>query len=245
MLKIIKRYRKDYRGEDIVTERTYQNGVWTAVTEHLPNNVINNQISNRAVVIGNGSERLRFDVQHLLKVKSGLLGADTLQSYACNAFYRDFTPDFLIATSKTIAEELVNTSYTLGHIVYTRVDIALEFPKHFYLVPYDPYTDAGTTAMYIACFDGHKKIFMLGFDGQPCEGLNQNVYAGTQGYSPINATISDEKWINDRAQLFDAYNDVDFVWVTERGRLPMPEAWKYRSNIRQIDFRNFVLEADL
>lgn len=245
MLKIFKRYRKDYRGEDIVTQRTYQNNLWTAITEYVPNNVTNNQISNCAVVIGNGLSRLQFDVGHMLNVKSGLLGADTLQSYACNLFYKDYSPDFLICSEQVIAENLVASGYSAKHIVYSHADTLLLFPKQFYLIPYDPYTDAGTTAMYIACFDGHKKIYMLGFDGQSDENLNQNVYAGYPGYASTNTKVSDAKWIIDRAHLFDVYDDVDFVWVTAQGRLPIPDVWKSKTNLRQINFRSFVLEANL
>ena len=85
MLKLSKRYRKSYIGEEIIQERVFDGGKWNSVTEHVPNNVINNQISNRAVVLGNGPTRALFDVRHLLKHRSGLLGDKTLQSYACNA----------------------------------------------------------------------------------------------------------------------------------------------------------------
>ncbi len=55
MLKLTsKLYRTDYTGEDIIQERVLQDGEWVSTTEHVPNNVINNQISNRAVVLGNG-----------------------------------------------------------------------------------------------------------------------------------------------------------------------------------------------
>ena len=71
MLKLTsKLYRTDYTGEDIIQERVLQDGQWVNTTEHVPNNVINNQISNRAVVFGNGESRLGFNVNHLLSKKS-------------------------------------------------------------------------------------------------------------------------------------------------------------------------------
>ena len=246
MLNLTKKlHRSDYTGEDIVQDRTLIDGKWETTTEHVPNNVINNQISNRAVVFGNGTGRLDFPVQHILTKKSGLLGADSLQSYACNAFYRDYTPDFLVVSSRTIADEVTKSRYTTDNIVYTRVDISLEFPKNFYLVPHDPYADAGTTAAYIAAFDGHKKIYLLGFNGQDTLGLNDNIYAGTRGYDAKDADVSDLKWISNMAVLCKIYDDVDFVRVTESGRRSTPNAWKSLTNLRQISFRDFVLEADL
>lgn len=240
-----KRYRKDYTGEDIVQERVLQDGEWISTTEHVPNNIINNQISNRAVVFGNGEGRIGIDAKHILNKKSGLLGADTLQSYACNAFYRDYTPDFLIVTSRVIAEEISKTRYPELNIVYTRVDINLEFPKKFYLIPHDPYADAGATAAYIAAFDGHKKIYLLGCEGQPESNYNNNVYAGTNGYDAKNADITGNSWEESYLQLFQTYDDVDFVLVTPNGRYTVKNSWKACANFRQISHRDMVIEADL
>jgi hypothetical protein len=246
MLKLTsKLYRKDYTGEDVIQERVLQDGEWVSTTEHVPNNVINNQISNRAVVFGNGESRLDFNVSHLLNKKSGLLGADTLQSYACNAFYRDYTPDFLIVTSRIIADEISKTSYHTDNIVYTRVDISLEFSRKFYLIPHDPYADAGATAAYIAAFDGHKKIYLLGCDGQFETNYNNNVYAGTTGYSAKDSDTTGHNWEESYLQLFQVYDDVDFVLVTASGRHNTFDSWRACTNFRQISHRDMVLEADL
>ena len=246
MLKLTsKLYRTDYTGEDIIQERSLTDGQWVSTTEHVPNNIINNQISNRAVVFGNGESRLTFNTTNLLNKKSGLLGADTLQSYACNAFYRDYTPDFLIVTSRIIADELSKTTYPTDNIVYTRVDISLEFPRKFYLIPRDPYADAGATAAYIACFDGHKKIYLLGCEGQFEANYNNNVYAGTNGYGAKDADVTGHNWEESYLQLFQVYDDVDFVLVTDSGRHSTFDSWRACTNFRQISHRDMVLEADL
>ena len=245
MLKLNKFYRHNYFGEDIIAKRYLENGVWTTVTERVSNNVTNNQISNRAAVFGNGHGRDKFDPNWVINHKSGLLGANTLQTYACNAFYRDHTPDFLIVTDRRIAQEITNTDYTTNNIVYTRVDITLEFPKKFYLIPHDVYADAGTTALYIAAFDGHKRIYMIGFDGQDTPNHNNNIYAGVPAYDALNFNISDEKWVKNQLTVFNTYDDVDFVHVSETGRARLPEAWQYCANLRRISFRDMVLEADL
>jgi hypothetical protein len=246
MLKLTnKLYRTDYTGEDIIQERVLKDGEWASTTEHVPNNIINNQISNRAVVVGNGESRLGFDIGHLLNKKSGLLGTDTLQSYGCNAFYRDFTPDFLIVTSRIIADEIAKTNYATDNIVYTRVDISLEFPRKFYLIPRDPYADAGATATYIACFDGHKKIYLLGCEGQFESNYNNNIYADTPGYAAKDADITGHNWEESYLQLFQVYDDVDFALVTNSGRHNTFDSWRDCTNFRQISHRDMVLEADL
>mgnify|MGYP003347406760 CR=1 FL=1 len=85
----------------------------------------------------------------------------------------------------------------------------------------------------------------MGFNGQDTPGYNDNVYAGTNGYAPTTATIDDQKWINNLRQLISVYDDVDFVRVTESGRRSTPDGWQGLTNLRQISYRDFVLETDL
>jgi len=246
MLKLNKLYRRFYRGEDIVVERNYNNGVWHDTTENVPNAVVNSQISNQAVVIGNGPSRLNlFNLNLLQKHRGGLLGSRKLQTYGCNALYRDFAPDFLVAVGNEIVEEIARSNYCTDHIVYTSSVHLLEHPNKFYLIPHNPYTDAGTTAAYIAAFDGHKKVYMIGFDGQDTPGYNYNVYAGTNCYQQVSAQVPEYRWINDRAMLFNTYNDTEFIRVTLKGRDPVPEPLQYCPNFSTIDLNTFVRAVDL
>jgi len=244
MLNISKQYRTNYTGEDIITERKHENRMWSETVETVPNAVTNNQISNRAVIIGNSPTRLDFDLNNL-KHASGLLGANTLQTYGCNALYRDFTPDFLVAQGNDMVDELAKSSYPRNNIVYTNAINLLAYPNTFYLIPYNPYADSGTTAAYIAAFDGHKKIYLLGFHGQDTPGINFNVYSGTNAYDAEESDVGSDKWTNNLTQLFTVYDDVDFAWVTNRGTSTVPDCWKPCQNLRQISFRDFVVEADL
>jgi hypothetical protein len=173
------------------------------------------------------------------------LGATTLQTYGCNALYRDFTPDFLVAQGNEIVRELAESRYPTNNIVYTNGLNLLAYPNKFYLIPYNPYADAGTTAAYIAAFDGHKKIYLLGFHGHDTPGINFNVYAGTNGYDSHECDLGSDKWDANLYQLFTVYDDVDFVWVTPMGYNPIEAPLKSCPNFRQLSFRDFVLEADL
>lgn len=245
MLLLTKRYRSQYRGENIVVDRSHTEGVWHDSVEHVPNVVTNNQISNRAVVLGNGPSRLKFNLTHL-KNFSGLLGANTVQTYGCNGLYRDFTPDFLVASGHPdIIKEIANSKYVDDNIVYTNAIHLLEYPNKFYLIPHDPYADAGTTALYLAAFDGHKKIYMLGFDGQDTPGFNYNIYADTNGYDPKNSLVESQKWEVNQKTVFNVYTDVEFIRVTEFNTERIPESWKYCTNFRQVSHQDFVLETGL
>lgn len=245
MIKLSKVYRSSYTGEDIVVERSYTDGVWHDTTETVPNAVTNNQISNQAVVLGNGSGRSRMNLAAIKNHRGGLLGARALQSYGCNALYRDFTPDFLVATGNDIVKEIAASGYTTGNIVYTDAVHTLEYPGKFYLIPHNPYADAGTAAAYLAAFDGHKKVYLVGFEGNRTPNFNDSIYAGTNGYQPSNSPVDGTKWDEARAELFKTYDDTEFIQVTEQGMVTNPDSWKSCVNFRQISFREFTLEVDL
>lgn len=233
---ISQHYRTSYTGEDVVVERTIDKGAWKTVCDYVPNQVTNDAGTGVAVIIGNGTSRESFSLSHLVKPQ--------IQTYGCNALYRDFSPNFLITTNK-IASEMVSTGFTIENIVYSDLSTLLEYPQQFYLIPHNPYLDCGTTAAYLAAFDGHTRIYMIGFDGQDTPGFNYNVYSNTVGYDNKDATVSDEKWIENRRALFFAYPEVDFVWVTPNGKHDIPERLKHCHNHRQLSHRGLVLECDL
>jgi hypothetical protein len=250
MLQVEKLYRSSYVEEDVIVEGVMTSQKWTFTSETVANQVTNNQISNKAVVIGNGLTRNDVNLNKLIGHHSGLLGADTLQTYGCNAAHRDLNPDFLVLTSAVVAEELKNSEYRESHVVYTDHQLMTKYPGKFYLIPHNVYSDAGTLALRTACFDGHTKVFMVGMEGHDTPGVNYNVYAGTDGYdaykNPGDANIKDSNtWALDKARVMEVYDDVEFYLVTESGSAPTPASWDALSNFSQIDIRTFVVTNDL
>lgn len=64
-----------------------------------------------AVVLGNGRSRLKFDLDEIKK------HAFTV---GCNAIYRDWSPDVLVATDVEISAEVVKSGYTKENVCYFR-----------------------------------------------------------------------------------------------------------------------------
>lgn len=119
-------------------------------------------------------------------------------------------------------------------------------PGKFYLIPQDPGWNSGSVATYLAAFDGHTTIYLLGFDGQDTDGYNYNMYAGTQNYQHATNAEADPAFFDiTMKMIFDTYKTVDFVRVMPSEYSTIPETWKYCTNLRQISFRQFVLDADL
>jgi len=245
MQKIKQLYRSSYAGENIITQLTYQNGEWNPKTEMVPNQVFNTYTTTQALAIGNGESRLQFNLENIANHKGGLFGTNRLQTYGCNALYRDFTPDFLVAVGDDIVKEIAQSNYVNNNIVYTNGQHILEYPGKFYLVPQNPSFDAGALAVYLACFDGHKKIFLMGFDGYDETSPINNVYKGTNGY-PVEDELQNETfWNLSLNTVINTYPDVEFISVMPTAQWYLDSMFDSKPNFRQIDYRDFVSEADI
>jgi len=230
-MQVVKRlFRNNYSGEDIYTAATYTDGSWLYDKEFVPKTLENQKFGGRAVIIGNGTSRLKFDLNHL-KSKN-------LQTYGCNALYRDFDPDFLVAVGKEISDEIEHSGYAAQHVVYSTIDNILRYSNTFHLIPQNPSWNAGAIAAYLACFDGHPVVYLLGFDGNDAPNTINNVYdrGSDQNDSFMSLTL---------VHVFKSYPMVDFVLVNSTGRGYMPAAWHGVTNLRRIDFRQLVIECDL
>lgn len=238
-------YRNNYAGENIISQLTLSGGEWNPTTEYVPNSVTNTHTTSQAVAVGNGESRLGFNLALIQHHHAGMYGADSLQSYACNAAYRDFTPDFLIATGDDIVEEIANSGYCENNIVYTSADKLLKYPNKFYLIPQNIQNDAGSIAAYMACFDGHKKVFLLGYDHYDMTGPYNNVYKNTNGYLTDTDTDNGEYFVKCLRQVIETYSDVDFVRVTPTNSYWLHSHLEPLLNLRQISYNDFAIEADL
>lgn len=245
MQKLKKLYRANYAGENIVSQLVLKDGEWTPNVEFVPNRVINTHVTTQAVCIGNGESRRNFDLSLIDRHRGGLFAKDKLQSYGCNALYRDFTPDFLVARGDGIIAEIANTEYYMDNIVYTTADSLLKYPGKFYLIPQNIPFDAGALAAYLACFDGHTKIYLIGYDQYDNEGRINNIYKDTNGYPTSNQEQNNQFLSLSLQNVIQTYDDVEFVRVMPLDTWYQPELLRPLLNFRQISYQTFVNEADL
>jgi hypothetical protein len=131
-----------------------------------------------AFVLGNGVSRREIDIPSL---------AGLGKIYGCNALYREYTPEVLVATDKPIAQRIQETGYSARHRFYTRRPIegfgALKVPHDYFGF------SSGPIATAIAAQDGHRHIYLLGFDmGPETNNRFNNLYAGTEFYKAPDAT---------------------------------------------------------
>lgn len=235
----------EYEGEFIIHETRIVNGQREEDREWVPRSVSNDDHRGYAVVIGNGQSRENFNLRLLAKHKGGLNASMRCQTYGCNALYRDFSPDFLVAHTPAMVDEVVKSGYADDNIVYSSAQQLVKHPRKLYLIPQNINMNAGSLATYLAAFDNHKNIYLIGFDNQRDPEWNNCMYAGTENYNDTKSPDSDGKWINNMLKLFNAYSDVKFIFVNNNPDHIFPDKWKWCKNIRKLTIPQFVSEIDL
>ena len=125
---------------------------------------------NPAVIIGNGVTRKHID---LTKVK----GQAPL--YGCNALYREFMPDFLVAIDDGMIEE-IQTRLPLKNC-----QAIIPEEHHRYEENTGRRNNAGMIAMKSAIDHGHDVLYCLGFDFILSGDISvDNIFKNTDNYGP-------------------------------------------------------------
>ena len=156
-----------------------------------------------AFVLGNGKSRLALDLNQLKE--AGPI-------YACNAIYRTFTPDCLVATDPGIARAIQESGYAKTNRFHTRRPIedsgAQSLPKKY------KGFSSGPNAVAQACLDGYHSIYLVGFDLGTTDGQFNNVYADTEFYKKITdpPTFSGN-WIKQIKTIATEYSHRRFIRI--------------------------------
>ena len=183
-----------------------------------------------AFVFGNGISRQGLPL-HDIKQHGAI--------YGCNAIYRDFAPDVLVATDTPIALHIESTSYPLTNKFYTRRPTegkgALPIPR-----PYFGFS-SGPVATALAANDQHKKIYMIGFDLGPTESKKfNNLYAGTEFYkAPDSGPTYTGNWVKQIQQICKEFPGTTFVRVCGATTARLPEIDAIR-NMAHMPLEGFI-----
>jgi hypothetical protein len=217
-------------------------------------------VSDVAFVLGNGKSRLNFDLNQLR-------GKGTI--YGCNAIYRDFLPDVLIATDDIMREEIETTGIN-PNVLY---NIPAEIPfytrrpskvikvdtsrrpwqtedyqnNHSRKIDHNWGYSSGPVALTYACLEEHSYIYLIGHDlmgvGDDANSIN-NLYAGTNAYKPDSATATYfGNWVDQIRRIITEYSSINFARVGALNNF-LPETWQELSNHREITFEQFNKEIN-
>jgi hypothetical protein len=216
-------YREDYPGEFIVIETRWSGGKKHQSREWVPNPIENQHISGRAACIGSDVDQEKFDYTKLQRHRGGLLSSKKLQTYGAGHVAKQMRLDFAVESDVTNLEELMNLNYHDKNIIYTTTKNCLKYPENFYIVPHRPRSIDPVLAVYLAAFDQHKEIFLLGY--------NKEVF------------VDSPDWQQQLDQIFSAYSGVSFFIVGERTNM-FPQ-WFEHANVNHLDHRQFVIYCDV
>ena len=73
---------------------------------------------------------------------------------------------------------------------------------------------AGNTAIHLACQQGAKEVYMVGFDSSSYNKSINNVYKGSKNYLPKESRgFNPINWNNQLKTIFNEYRDVSFIWL--------------------------------
>jgi hypothetical protein len=217
------RYRTDYAGEFVILEIKWVAGKKEESREWIPNPIENQHLSGRAACIGSSLDRWRFNYAHLQRHRGGLLGSKKLQTYGTGSIALDMRLDFAVETDPKILTEILKTGYQVDNIVYTTARNCISSPGEFYLIPHKPRLFDEIIAVYLAAFDGHQEIFLLGYTDE--------------------TEIAAPNWQAQLAELFLAYSGVKFYLVGESTR--MPDAWVECFNVHTMPYSEFISYCDV
>lgn len=194
-----------------------------------------------ALIIGNGVSRLQFDLKVLQEL---------FTTYGCNALYRDFMPDYLISHDMGIADEIVENRVHYKTNFYTqhgtKMDNRHNKNEPINFVIQDKWMgDSGTGALRLACSNGHKNVYMIGFDYSENNTYIQNVYAGTRHYQPGPINNGGEfmlrQWEQRLRHWCQAYPNTNITRINGNGYKPVCKETNF-SNITPEQFKEIINE---
>lgn len=217
-------YRKDYPGEFVVTNTIWQSGKKEQQREWIDNPIENQHISGRAVCIGSGHENDRFDYTRLQHHRGGLLGSKKVQTYGTGDIAHEMRLDFAVENQSTKLDWFIESNYVENNIVYTSARNCIAYPGVFYLIPRNPLLVNIITPIYLAAFDGHNEIFLLGYNNDNPESKN--------------------RWVPQLIDLINTYRGIKFFLVGEPTNNP-PELLDRCSNLQAISYRDWIGYADI
>ena len=195
--------------------------------------------SGTAFVLGNGISRKPINPEDLRS-----LG----KIYGCNALYRTFDPDYLVAVDvKMILELQKNAYYKKNKNIWTNPNKSIMKFKGFNFFNPSKGWSSGPTALWLAAQHGYEKIYILGFDYRGLEGGQRfnNIYADTHNYKKsTDAATFFGNWMRQTQNVIREHKDIQFVRVIAPDNY-CPEELNKFENFSTIHVEEFQKLFDL
>ena len=200
-----------------------------------------------AFVLGNGESRKGIEINDLKE--RGTV-------FACNGVYRTHQPDFLVAVDPKMILEIAESDYPVHNKVWSNFNN--QYNKNQKIMDHINWLQpslgwsSGPTALKLACDQGFKEIYILGFDYQGhAEGNKNNrfrfnnVFKDTRNYKKSNdeATFYGN-WMNQTKRCLQDYKDVKFHRVVPTGWFT-PKDLTWADNMNHTSIEEFITKFGL
>jgi hypothetical protein len=188
------------------------------------------QQNKPAFVLGNGNSRNKLKLENLQKYSV---------VYACNAIYREYDPDYLIAVDVKMINEIVSAGYHKNHQVWTNPNKGISTKSHLHFFTPHKGWSSGPTALWFASQQEYREIYIFGFDFQGIDGKFNNVYANTFNYkrSTDSATFFGN-WLNQTSTVIKDNKQTKYIRVIETNSF-IPDKLNGLPNLKHITYENF------
>lgn len=182
----------------------------------------------RSFVFGNGRTRLNIGFDEVKPY--GLI-------YACNAVYRDFSPDYLVAVDSKMVNEINESKYQLTNQVWTNyIPNYKNFEKFNYFEPNLGWS-SGPTALHLASDHKPDEVYIFGFDYEGLKGKINNVYANSNNYKKSSEPATYHgNWLRQTEKIIKDNPNIKYYRVNVENFFDPP--WLY-DNYKKIFFNEF------
>ena len=226
--RVIKEQRRREKEENRIIKDTESKIEY--ITSPTKNTSLQNK--NTAFVLGNGTSRSPINPEDLRTYGN---------IYGCNALYRTFNPDYLIAVDTKMILEINKSGYQNKHEVWTNPNKSYARMTGFNFFNPSKGWSSGPTALWLASQHGYETIYILGFDYrglQDGKRLN-NIYADTANYkkSTDGATFFGN-WLRQTKSVIQENKKIQYVRVIASDNYQPDELNKFE-NFSTITVENF------
>ena len=182
-------------------------------------------------MLGNGTSRKPINLSQLKE--HGTV-------YGCNALYREFDPDYLVAVDTKMILEINKAGYQHSHTVWTNPNRAYHQMNGFNFFNPSKGWSSGPTALWLASTHDNQKIYILGFDYQGIDDKINNLYADTPNYkkSHDRATYHGN-WLKQTIITCQKFNEKRYIRVVQEEDPFIPKEFSKIDNLSHITVEEF------
>lgn len=181
-------------------------------------------------MLGNGTSRKSINLTQLKE--NGTV-------YGCNALYREFDPDYLVAVDTKMILEINKAGYQHSHEVWTNPNRAYHQMNGFNFFNPSKGWSSGPTALWLASTHTNDDIYVLGFDYQGIDDKINNIYADTPNYKKSHERATYHgNWLKQTCITCQKFHQKRYIRVLGENTF-IPKEFSNIDNLSHINIEEF------